>query len=97
MRFVEPAEVTTPSERMADPSASFGVQTDPDDVETVLGYWIGGRLVDVLISTILIAWGALRKKMHREPSASAPRDGCSHGGDGSRLLAALADTPAGPA
>ena len=33
-------------ERHADPSASFGIQTDPDDVETVLGYWIDGRLVD---------------------------------------------------
>jgi hypothetical protein len=31
---------------LADPSASFGVQTDPNDVETVLGYWIDGRLVD---------------------------------------------------
>ena len=35
-----------PDERRADPAASFGVQTDPDDVETVLGYWIDGRLVD---------------------------------------------------
>ncbi|MCE5267352.1 MAG: phage portal protein [Planctomycetaceae bacterium] len=46
VRFVEPAEIATPSERSGDPSASFGVQTDPDDVETVVGYWIGGRLVD---------------------------------------------------
>ena len=46
MRFVEPAQVAAPTDRLADPSASFGVQTDPDDVETVLGYWIDGRLVD---------------------------------------------------
>ncbi|MEN6451974.1 MAG: phage portal protein [Thermoguttaceae bacterium] len=46
VRFVEPAEVAAPRERSADPSASFGVQTDPDDVETVRGYWIGGRFVD---------------------------------------------------
>ncbi len=26
--------------------ADHGVETDPEDVETVLGYWIGGRLVD---------------------------------------------------
>jgi capsid protein len=46
VRFVEPGQVATPSERMSDPSARFGVQTDPDDVETVLGYWIDGRLID---------------------------------------------------
>ena len=46
VRFVEPAQVAAPSDRLADPSARFGVQTDPDDVETVLGYWIDGRLVD---------------------------------------------------
>jgi len=46
VRFVEPAQVAVPSERRADPSASFGVQTAPDDVETVVGYWIDGRLID---------------------------------------------------
>ena len=46
VRFVEPAQVAAPADRRADPSARFGVQTDPDDVETVLGYWIDGRLVD---------------------------------------------------
>ncbi|NLF09015.1 MAG: phage portal protein [Pirellulaceae bacterium] len=45
VRFVEPAEVAAPDERRTDPAAAFGVQTDPDDVETVLGYWIGGRLI----------------------------------------------------
>ena len=28
------------------PSASFGIETDPADVETVMGYWIDGRLID---------------------------------------------------
>ena len=46
VRFVEPDQVATPADRPADPSASFGIQTDPDDVETVLGYYIDGRLVD---------------------------------------------------
>ena len=46
VRFVEPAQVAAPSDRLNDPSARFGIQTDPDDVETVLGYWIDGRLVD---------------------------------------------------
>ena len=46
VRFVEPAQVAAPAERISDPSASFGIQTDPADVETVLGYWIDGRLID---------------------------------------------------
>lgn len=46
VRFVEPAQVTVPADRISDPSASFGVQTDPNDVETVRGYWIDGRLID---------------------------------------------------
>jgi capsid protein len=46
LRFVEPAQVATPIDRTADPSSRFGIQTDPSDVETVVGYWIDGRFVD---------------------------------------------------
>ncbi len=46
IRFVEPAQVSTPPETADDPSASFGIQTDPDDVETVLGYYIDGQWAD---------------------------------------------------
>lgn len=46
VRFVEPAQVGAPPERSSDPAASFGVQTDVDDVETVLGYWIDGQWVE---------------------------------------------------
>jgi capsid protein len=46
VRFVEPEQVATPPEWAADPSASFGIQTDRDDVETILGYHIDGRFVD---------------------------------------------------
>jgi len=46
VRFVEPDEIATPPERADDPSASFGVQTDADDVETALGYYVGGQWVD---------------------------------------------------
>ncbi len=46
VRFVEPGQVATPPERSSDPSAALGIQTDPDDVETVRGYWIDGQLVD---------------------------------------------------
>lgn len=46
VRFVEPDEIATPPERADDPSASFGIQTDADDVETALGYYVGGQWVD---------------------------------------------------
>ncbi len=45
LRFVEPDQVATPPDRGTDPSIRFGVQTELDDVETVVGYWIDGRLV----------------------------------------------------
>lgn len=46
VRFVEPSQISTPPERAGDPAASFGIQTAPDDVETVLGYYLDGRWVD---------------------------------------------------
>ncbi len=46
IRFVEPDQVAAPADRLSDPASRFGVATDPADVETVLGYWIDGRLVD---------------------------------------------------
>jgi len=46
VRFVEPGQVAAPRHRTAEPAASFGVQTDPHDVETVLGYWIDGQFVE---------------------------------------------------
>jgi len=46
VRFVEPDQVATPTQLATDPSASFGIQTDPDDVETVLGYYVDGQFVD---------------------------------------------------
>ena len=46
VRFIEPDQVATPPALSADPSASFGIQTDPLDVETVLGYYVDGQFVD---------------------------------------------------
>jgi hypothetical protein len=45
VRFVEPGLVTTPRERRGDPSASLGIQTERDDVESVLAYYVDGELV----------------------------------------------------
>lgn len=46
VRFVEPAQVATPSHRMMAKEATFGIETDPEDVETVTGYWVDGKLID---------------------------------------------------
>jgi capsid protein len=46
VRFVEPDQVATPAESVGDPAASFGILTDSQDVEAVLGYFVDGRPVD---------------------------------------------------
>lgn len=40
VRFIEPECVMAPQGREKDPEWSFGIHTDPEDVETVLGYWV---------------------------------------------------------
>jgi hypothetical protein len=46
VRFIEPDQVATPKELAGDASASFGVQTDAEDVESVRGYYVDGEFVD---------------------------------------------------
>jgi Phage portal protein, lambda family len=46
VRFIEPDQVATPSSLASDPSASFGIQTDPEDVETVVGFYVDGEFID---------------------------------------------------
>ncbi|RIK82845.1 MAG: hypothetical protein DCC67_06550 [Planctomycetota bacterium] len=46
VRFVEPDAVYTPKELARHEPASFGIHTEPDDVETPLGYYIDGEPVE---------------------------------------------------
>ena len=46
VRFVEPDQVRTPAELANHEAASFGIQTELHDVESVLGYYIDGEPVD---------------------------------------------------
>jgi hypothetical protein len=46
VRFVEPDQIATPPQHAADPSNRLGIVTDRHDVESVLGYYIDGQLVD---------------------------------------------------
>ncbi len=46
IRFVEPDQVQTPKELANFPAASFGIRTEPNDVETVLGYFVDGEPVE---------------------------------------------------
>lgn len=46
VRFLEPEQVSTPPSESANPAATFGILTDSQDVETVLGYFIDGVFVD---------------------------------------------------
>ncbi|MBS0207800.1 MAG: phage portal protein [Planctomycetes bacterium] len=47
LRFVEPSQVSTPPDVPASPADSLGIQTETDDVESVVGYWIDGQLIAV--------------------------------------------------
>lgn len=40
MRVVEPEHLRSPNGSAYGPEYSFGVQTDPEDVETIVGYWV---------------------------------------------------------
>ena len=46
VRFIEPGQIFTPAEQAANPAAKLGILTDPDDVETVLAYFVDGRQID---------------------------------------------------
>jgi capsid protein len=46
VRFIEPEQVATPPSLASDPSASFGIQTDADDVESIAGFYVDGEFVD---------------------------------------------------
>ncbi len=46
VRFIEPDQVLTPSGLASDSSASFGIQTDAEDVENVLGYYVDGEFIE---------------------------------------------------
>lgn len=46
VRFVEPDQIQTPKELVNFPAASFGIRTEQNDVETVLGYFIDGEPMD---------------------------------------------------
>jgi len=45
VRFIEPSQVFRPQEVAARAEASFGIETEPDDVETVRFYWVDGQPV----------------------------------------------------
>lgn len=45
IRFVEPYEVSTPKEFHSEENSTYGIKTDPDDVETVESYYVGDEEV----------------------------------------------------
>ena len=46
VRFVEPDQIVTPTNRSGQPAATFGILTDDQDVETVLAYYVDGAAVE---------------------------------------------------
>ena len=46
IRFVEPDQIQTPQELANFSAASFGIRSESNDVETILGYFVDGQPVD---------------------------------------------------
>ncbi len=46
VRFIEPGQISTPTTLAGDPAVTFGIYTDPRDVETVLTYFVDGESID---------------------------------------------------
>lgn len=46
IRFIEPGQVYRPPHLAHVVASSFGIETDPEDVETVHGYWVDGQWID---------------------------------------------------
>ncbi len=46
VRFVESAALYTPADQLDNPNIRYGVESDPDDLETIVRYWINGKSVD---------------------------------------------------
>lgn len=46
IRFVEPGHVATPADKANDSTVRFGIQFDPEDAETPIGYFIKGEFVE---------------------------------------------------
>lgn len=46
LRFIEPDQIASPAKHAGDPTTTFGVLTDADDVESIAGYYVDGQLVD---------------------------------------------------
>ena len=57
VRFIEPSRIYAPAEAVRDPSLSYGIATDPHDVETATAYFVDGVPVDAAsdLSSIAIA------------------------------------------
>lgn len=46
IRFIEPEQIATPQKFSPFPDHSLGIHTAPDDVETILGYWVDEEYVE---------------------------------------------------
>lgn len=46
VRLIEPSQVSTPQSRKSIKTTQFGIESDSDDAQLVVGYWIDGQLID---------------------------------------------------
>lgn len=69
LRFVEPELVRSREDSTGKPDHSFGIESDPEDAQTVRGYWIIERPYESLTPTLVPAEDVLHLKLNTDSNA----------------------------
>lgn len=77
VRFIEPNQVRRP-EHSQEEADDFGIQTDAEDVETVLGYWVDDELDDDVESIQHIKWNVDKTVKRGRPTYYSVRELLRH-------------------
>jgi len=46
VRFLEPEHITTPASQSGNPNVRYGIEFDPDDAETAVGYFVNSEFIE---------------------------------------------------
>ena len=69
LRFIEPELVRSPSDNTTKPDHSFGIESDPEDAQTIRGYWVIERPFESLTPTLIEAENILHLKLNTDSNA----------------------------
>jgi capsid protein len=69
LRFIEPELVRSPSDNTTKPDHSFGIESDPEDAQTIRGYWVIERPFESLTPTLIEAENILHLKLNTDSNS----------------------------